>query len=219
MPTPQAGEVKAPPGLEVYWILKQCSTGAEAVAISPAHLVQFETELLGMPEAFSARRQTLIKQFLEAIINVYGSEEAAADALHAYLDSGDLEASELPWPVAEARVVASMALPPGARFRCSIAGLATAGRDARTGQPIQPYTVHLVDAPTFPSAVRLLAESRYTAALNQALGGRSSRGDLPRLACCRRKRARDRGQSDRSRCREVAQSVRQGPTCRFSQAR
>lgn len=136
-----------------------------------APTVLFSVQLLGMPEVFSARRQALIHQFQDEVIALYGSEDAAGAALHAYLDSGDLEAGELPWEDAHARVVATMGLPPGARFSCSIAGLHTAGFDPRSGQPVQPYAVHLQEAAALPSAMRVLAEQRYMAALNHALGG------------------------------------------------
>jgi hypothetical protein len=86
---------------------------------SPSFLV----ELIGMPEAFALRRLELGQQFLDRITALYGSEPAAGAALHAYVDSGDLEPGELPWNVAHDQVVAAMGLPPGAHFRCSIDGL------------------------------------------------------------------------------------------------
>jgi hypothetical protein len=133
--------------------------------------LSFVIELLGMPEAFAPRRIALGNQFIERVSALYGSEDAAAGALHAYLDSGDIEEGELPWPAAHDQVVAEMGLPPGARFRCELWGVPGARLDGRTGQPVQPYTVLLQDAPSLPSAVRLNAERRYAAALDQALGG------------------------------------------------
>jgi hypothetical protein len=104
-------------------MFRQSFTETSAMPSIPTPSIQYRVELVGMPEAFAPRRQALIQRFMDAMIEAYGSEAAATGALHAYLDSIDLEPGEVAWDVVQTRVVATMGLPPGATFRCSVAGL------------------------------------------------------------------------------------------------
>lgn len=92
----------------------------------------FTVTLRGAPEIFSPRRAELEETVRRHLHARYGGEAAAADALHAYLDSLALEPGEIDWHDALRAVVDELKpqLPPGAHFACALEAGASAHRGA-----------------------------------------------------------------------------------------
>lgn len=82
----------------------------------------YSVALRGAPEVFSLQRAQLQARLQLMLDHAYGSHQAAASALHAYLDSLDLMEGELGWGEALDAATRQLAvqLPPGARFECSL---------------------------------------------------------------------------------------------------
>ena len=76
--------------------------------------------LVGMPEG--AERESLEQAFRTEMNKLFGDEGRASSALHAHLDSSDVEEDELTWSAAEPLVIARLPalLPAGAYFVCDL---------------------------------------------------------------------------------------------------
>ncbi len=90
----------------------------------------YEVHLRGAPEIFSARRAALEEAVRQALDALYGSHAAAAGALHALVDSLDLDTREPGWDEALSAAVDQLGvlLPPGARFECELTAEANESR-------------------------------------------------------------------------------------------
>lgn len=90
----------------------------------------YEVHLRGAPEIFSARRAALEEAVRHTLDALYGGHEAAAGALHALVDSLDLDTREPGWDEALCAAVDQLGvlLPPGARFECELTAEATESR-------------------------------------------------------------------------------------------
>lgn len=92
--------------------------------LPPLYLVH----LRGAPEIFLARRAELEQLVQDHLDATYGSHSAAAGALHAYVDSLELEPDEISWEEALRTAAGQVLLPPGARFDCELTAKAMQSR-------------------------------------------------------------------------------------------